>query len=386
MTIQNVSRFDRGIVKGDAVETEEGYIRAKAIVTRTGIFHYHNADGTTRRELRHPDDVWNEDSISSMELIPVTNNHPDEKLVNAKNFKNLAIGYTGETIRKDGNYILANVVITDQEAVDWIKNKGRKELSLGYTVDLHKEDGEYNGEPYDHRQKNIRYNHLAIVNTARAGAEARIALDSQDTVEILKEGDEMVKRKIKIDNEEVMLEPSTADYVEKLEEDLKNLRAEKERIDEEIAAIKDKLSKAEAERDSYKDKAASKEDKADEKSIALDQAAFLKAVSERVKILKIADETLEKAQKANLDSMSDIEIKKAIISQCRKSVVLDGKSPAYIEAMFDTILDDKNTQKVNVDNVDFSKDKTKFDGDSSTAQARQKMMENQKNMIKSGGK
>jgi hypothetical protein len=387
MTVEKVSRFDRGLVRGDATVTEEGYIRANAVVTRTGIFLYSNADGSIRRELRHPDDVWDSDSIASMELIPVTNNHPDEKLVNAKNFKKLAIGYTGETIKKDGDYILANVVISDQDGVDWIKNQGRKELSLGYTVDLHPEAGSYNGEPYDFRQKNIRYNHLAIVNQARAGGEARIALDSQDTVEILTEVEQMAKRKIKIDEEEVMVEPQTADYVDRLLADLKNLEDEKKRVDDEIRMIRDKLDKTEAERDSYKERVDNPKEK-DGATVAeakMDSAGFNKAVQERVRVLKCAEETLEKSKRANLDSMSDLDIKKAIIGQCRKSISLDGKSPAYVEAMFDTILDEKTSAKVNVDNVDFVEKDSKFDGESPTAKARQKMMEDQKNMINSKG-
>jgi hypothetical protein len=387
--IEKVARYDRGAVRGDATLTEEGYIRANAVVTRTGIFNYHNADGSLRRELRHPDDVWDEESIASMELIPVTNNHPEEKLVNARNAKHLSIGYTGETIKKDGDYIIAPVVITDQDGVDWIKNQGRKELSLGYTVDLHPENGEYNGEPYDFRQKNIRYNHLAIVNTARAGGEARIALDSQDTVEILTEVEQMVKRKIKIDNEEVMVEPATADYVDRLMTDLKNLEEEKKRVDDEIKMIRDKLERTEAERDSYKERTDDPKEKdgATTAEAKMDAASFQKAVSDRVKVLTFAQNTLEKSKRANLDSMSDLEIKKAVIAQCRKSISLDGKSPAYIEAMFDTILDDKNTGKVNVDNVDFPERDTKFDGQSPTAIARQKMMDTQKNMINTvGGK
>ena len=117
----------------------------------------------------------------------------------------------------------------------------------------------------------------------------------------------------------------------------------------------------------------------------MDSAGFNKAVQERVRVLKCAEETLEKSKRANLDSMSDLDIKKAIIGQCRKSISLDGKSPAYVEAMFDTILDEKHSTKVNVDNVDFVEKDSKFDGESPTAKARQKMMETQKNMINSKG-
>lgn len=375
-----VSRFDRGEIQGSAIETPEGYIRAKAIVTRTGVFEYRNEDGSIRRELRHPDDVWNEDSLSSMELIPVTNNHPSEMLVNSSNFKNLAIGYTGETIHKDGHFIYANVVITDSEGIDWIKNKGRKELSLGYTVDLVPESGEYNGVPYDCIQTNIRYNHLAIVNRARAGSEARISLDSRDTFEILKEGEQM-KKKIKVDEEELLVEPAIADYIQRLYSELTMLRETRDRIEVEIGALKERLESIEAERDSLKDKLEEvKEETTEEVIVSMDSKEFKSRVNARVKLLQQAESLLDADSKANLDSLEDLSIKKKIISKHRKSICLDGKSESYIEALFDTILDDNKEKKVNVDNVVFKSDSQT--GMSSTEAARLKMMENNKNISK----
>ena len=49
MKLNDVARFDRGQVKGDAFITDEGYIKANAIVTRTGVFLYKNPDGTIRK-------------------------------------------------------------------------------------------------------------------------------------------------------------------------------------------------------------------------------------------------------------------------------------------------------------------------------------------------
>lgn len=377
----SVTRFDRGSVKGDASLTEEGYIKAKAVVTRTGVFLYQNPDGTIRRELRHPDDVWENESIESMKLIPITNNHPQEKLVSAENSKRLKIGHTGETVIRDDPHVMANIVITDQDGVDAVRKFGRKELSLGYTVDLDETPGEYNGEHYDARQRNIRYNHLAIVDKARAGNEARIALDSQDAVEILKEVNKMNQKKIKIDNMEYMVDEPTADYISRLETDLKNLTEEKARVESEIVMIRDKLEKAEGERDSSKDMLAREEEK--NSMMNHDSDSFRQVVANRIKLYKVAETHLDSAIITKLDSMSDLDIKKLIIGECRKSVNLDGKSHAYLDAMFDTILDEGTKKSVNVDNVNFNAEKSKSDGsDINAASARAKMMEAQKNAHK----
>ena len=79
-------------------------------------------------------------------MIPITNDHPPERLVNAKNSKKLAIGYTGERIVVDGENVIANLLITDEEGVKAVTEMGRKELSLGYTVDLLEEKGVFNNE------------------------------------------------------------------------------------------------------------------------------------------------------------------------------------------------------------------------------------------------
>lgn len=363
--MKNVARFDRGTVQGDAVITDEGYIRANAIVTRTGIFHYRNADGSLRRELRHPDDVWNTDSISSMELIPVTNGHPNERLVTAENYKRLAVGFTGETIKKNGDFVLANMVITDHEAVNAVKNNNRRELSLGYLVDLDETPGIYNGDEYDARQTNVRYNHLAIVDKARAGSEARIALDSQDAEEYINDGvPEMAKRKIKIDNDEVFVDEQTGDHIERLEDNIRNLTDEMERVrrelseqKDELASAKKNLEKTEAERDGYRDRVSTSmkegmREKSMEMKSNMDSAEFKKAVNERIKLYQFAENYIAKDKISKLDSMDAIEIKKSIIQECRKSVNLDGKSDIYVEAMFDTIVDEKSIDKrVNCDNV-----------------------------------
>lgn len=376
--MKNCARYDRGEVQGEARITDEGYIRAHAVVTRTGVFNYQNADGTLRRELRHPDDVWDAESIASMEMIPVTNGHPHERLLTAENSKRLAIGYTGETVKKSGNLLMTKLVITDHEGVQAVKTHGRKELSLGYTVDVEPEEGVYNGERYDARQRNIRYNHLAIVDQARAGKEARIALDAQDAIEFFNEDKEMGKRKIKIDQDEYMVDETTADYIDRLENDLRNLRDEKRRVDDEIRMISDKLEKAEAERDSERERNRDmdREKREMKEMVSMDSAKFSQAVAERISLYECAKEHLDSQDLKNLDKMNNQQIMRAVISKARKSISLDGKSDTYIQAMYDTICDEKK-EKVNLDGVKYMS-RNDSSTPSDTENARTKMMSDQR--------
>lgn len=333
-----VARFDKGVVKGEAQITDEGYIRANAVVTRTGVFLYKNPDGTLRRELRHPEEVLKADSLETMKMIPVTNGHPAERLVTAENAKRLAIGYTGESISQDNQYILANFLITDADGVKDVIENNKKELSLGYTVDLVPEIGDYFGEPYDYRQTNIKYNHLSLVNSARAGPEARIALDSEDAEEIdITEANTMSKKKVRIRGDEYFMEPDAAEGVEKLQEDLRNLEDEKRRVEEEIARIREQLDKTTADRDNMKEKMSGMQEEIDRK---MDSNEIKRGVRERLKLYKVAEQCLDSAACDGLDNMSDMEIKKAIIKSKSRNVSLDGKSDVYVQARYDSIVED----------------------------------------------
>lgn len=180
--MKTILRYDQGEV-GNVEITDEGFLKATPIVTRLGVLIYKNPDGTLRRELRHPNDILRSDSLDTMKMIPITNDHPAERTVDNRTAKQFQVGYTGENVHPDGLFIKVPIVITDSVAVVDVQN-GKDNLSLGYKVDLVKENGEYDGHRYDFRQTNVRYNHLAIVNSARAGSEVRINMDSEDAIHI----------------------------------------------------------------------------------------------------------------------------------------------------------------------------------------------------------
>ena len=61
---------------------------------------------------------------------------------------------------------------------------------------------EWQGQPYDAIQRNIRVNHLALVEKARAGDSARLNIDGEDT-QAEKGGNTMSKRKDGLTPEEI---------------------------------------------------------------------------------------------------------------------------------------------------------------------------------------
>ena len=173
-------RFDLSSVK-TTYKTKEGFLRTDAVVTRTGIFTYHNEDGSVRRELRDHREVFNADSLASMKMIPLANNHPPTTtgLLDPTNAKQYQVGFTGENVHPDGENVKLPITVIDGETIKEIEN-GKRGLSLGYECDMVDEAGEIDGMRFDCKQTNIRYNHLAIVDFPRAGGNARINLDSAD--------------------------------------------------------------------------------------------------------------------------------------------------------------------------------------------------------------
>jgi hypothetical protein len=157
--------------------TADGRLVAEGLLTRAGVFSYRNPDGTERRELRLPDEVFRKDALDSFALTPVTNNHPPE-LINAKNAKRYSVGTVGENVQKDGDFVRARLVVHDAETIRQME-AGKASLSCGYEVELDKTPGvhpEYGR--YDAIQRRIVGNHVAIVDTARAGEAARVRMDA----------------------------------------------------------------------------------------------------------------------------------------------------------------------------------------------------------------
>lgn len=167
--------------------TEEGYLRDRPIVTRTGIFEYSNSDGSVRRELRLPEDVFDPASLASYRGKPVVITH-DAGLISKENVHEHQIGTILSEGYRSGENVRAEIVIHDTDAM---KDCKMKELSLGYSLDLEEAPGEWNGQHYDAIQRNIRINHLALVSEARAGEKARLNIDGRDSKKTLEGGDDM---------------------------------------------------------------------------------------------------------------------------------------------------------------------------------------------------
>lgn len=159
--------------------TPTGGLRVPASLTRTGVLTYRNQDGTTRREYRPADEVFKADSLQSLEDAPVTDLHP-AKMVDGANHRELSRGHVRDG-RKDGKFVAATVLVQDADLVAKVERRDRVEVSCGYRCRFDATPGVTpEGERYDGVQRDIVYNHVALLpaGTGRAGREVALRLDA----------------------------------------------------------------------------------------------------------------------------------------------------------------------------------------------------------------
>jgi hypothetical protein len=368
-----VKRFDAGEITS-LTETDEGFIRGFARVTRTGVFYYRNADGTTRRELRHPDDVFNLDSLNSMKMIPITNLHPESRLVTADTAKQLSIGYTGESFIPDGKFVRMPIVVTDREGIEAVKN-GREELSLGYEVELDEVPGTYDGVEYDYRQRNIRYNHLAIVDKGRAGPDVRLNTDEAEQISDYNNDKDKqssqprseIMPKLRLDNGCEYEAPQ--EVIAAVEGMRKQIADTQVKLDEANTAVEKQKAAADTATETAK--------KLKERVDGLDKE-IAAAVSNRISLERTANTIL--GGEVKLDAMSDLDIRKAIIKNQFPEAKLDDQTEAYIDARYDAAIE-LHTKNDEEDNSAAQQRKTVNTDVSSSGSIEDKVLKSRNDMI-----
>jgi hypothetical protein len=83
----------------------------------------------------------------------------------------LTVGSVGSDVRFVNPYLQASLVFWSRDAIDGIQSGRKKELSAAYRYDAVMVPGIFNGVRYDGSMTNIRGNHLATVETGRAGSD-----------------------------------------------------------------------------------------------------------------------------------------------------------------------------------------------------------------------
>jgi hypothetical protein len=184
-------------------KTSDGYMVVRARAARAGIYDYIGSEidpeGKTFaadqvvRVYRSEAEVFAQDSVASFLMKPVTNNHPSQP-VTAANWRDYAKGVVGKALR-DGDFLAFDIVLMDKATIADVEG-GKRELSNGYASIIDFTAGETeDGQHYDAQQKQIRGNHVAVVDKGRAGPLCRIGdaaacavIPASELIEILTDG------------------------------------------------------------------------------------------------------------------------------------------------------------------------------------------------------
>ncbi|MGS1116013.1 DUF2213 domain-containing protein [Castellaniella sp. UC4442_H9] len=311
---------------------DAGFLHVPGRVSKTGTQQYLrrelNLDGDPNARVtvyRPPDEVFAADSLASFGGADVTVMHPNE-LVNAKNYRKTSVGTIRGPGRQDGDFVVADLVVKDADAIAAVEKRGFVELSAGYTAEYQHSPGTTDdGTQYEYVQRDIRINHAALLpaGAARAGRQARI-FDNQP------KGNTMSKiitldsgRSVEVQDEATAA--LVSDYIDRLKKQVTDSTAE---IDKRQATIDGQVEQI------NQLKAATADD----------------AVNARVSAVLDARTKAEKvAPGLTCDSIVPVEIQRAALTKARPTVDWKGKSEAYVQAAFDMAADQAETTDAHAD-------------------------------------
>lgn len=305
VTRNDVIRLDASKMK----RTPQGGLRGPAAVSRVGVFQYRHDSGPKAgqivREYRPADEVFHEDSLTTLDQAPITDGHPSEGngLLTSANTTRLSKGQL-TNVHHDTTHVLSEAVIQDGKIVDGVLNGSRRDFSPGYTCKMDWTPGTWNGQSYDVVQRNIRYNHVAILppNRGRQGPSVALRFDAAIITET-----PMI---VRLDGKEYDLstEEGRAAY-----EAATNAK---------LAAATTRADQAEA--------------RADTLDAELQPLKTAKAKQEREALEASARKILgDKGKDVKFDGLTDRQVREKAIGE-DKCV---GKNDTYVEARFDQLLD-----------------------------------------------
>ena len=344
----NCFRYDVSAIQNYEF-TDEGYLRVKARIARTGIQSYTDANGGIRLEYRPEEEVAANAALDSFREKCVTKEHPPV-LLDASNTKDYAIGFTSADVSYSEGFVESTLTVTDKETIDEIMRGNVREVSCGYKVDYSPEPGiTSDGQHYDGIQKNIRGNHVAIVNRARGGAQVRLMLDSADAAVndlITHSQGAVMSANIAFDGVSFEADPALAAAISAERDDAKGSYADMKRQYEDAMA---EASKMKEEMDAMEEEMKAKQDSAEGRADALsEENAALKSdleAAKQINVDSLVEERIALIDKArpSLDSAFDFagksvrEIMEASIKAVRGDANLSDRSDDYVTAMFDTL-------------------------------------------------
>lgn len=367
----SVQRFDMGGRLRKAQPTSIGGAYIPARLSRIGVLEYRMADGSVRRELRHPGEVFKADSLATLADVPVIDIKDHTAILSPEDYRRASVGHL-KAYRHDAKFIEGDLVVQDADTLERIDSGERTEISLGYVCRVDMTPGTFDGEPYDCVQRDIRYNHVALCppNRGRAGPEVGLRLDT-NTWGVSHFSEKGPTMKVIVINGKEYEVGSQAhldakDAIAKQEKDeavkaavaevstkLDSVTKERDTLQGKLDASEKAKEKAEKSADEEKGKA-EEERKRQSSTVKARLRKFLRALMLREMDESDDEDEEEKKLDGIVDAaFSDEGAQKLMVEAIQKTdpeFKADGKTPEYIEGRFDAI-SDLDQKSRGVDNV-----------------------------------
>lgn len=348
-----LTRYDTARINRITQDAQTGFVHITNVpIACVGVFPYMKADNSVEMEAKLPTELLSEETVSSANSKPITDNHPDE-LVTQVNARNYMKGFTATNAHVENDKLKVDMTITDKSLIDEI-NKGKQELSIGFETEVVPKKGEYKGVAYDSVQRNIRINHVAVVEQGRAGHSVRLLGDSAEMIEqdVQKKGKRMDTTKVRLDGADVTVATADADKIIKLDADnadkakkIAELEAQIEEKKKELDELKGKSEEEKKNADEAQAKADAAEKELDSLKKEYSGDAMQKAVNDRLNLVGKVKPYL--GDSYDFNGKTDKQLKLDTITALDSSIDLKDKSDDYINAYFDAALQAKNAPRVN---------------------------------------
>nr|DAR64882.1 MAG TPA: hypothetical protein [Caudoviricetes sp.] len=163
-------------ISGHMIRTPEGYLVCKEVpIARIGTQEYRGMEfgGENPEKIyvvkRPEEEVFSKAALASFEGKPVVDEHPSED-VTPENIGRYIKGTCRDVRRGEGTLsdcVIADLIIYDKDLIQKIEN-GKRDISCGYDCLWEPEDDD------TYVQREIRGNHVAVVEKGRAGHKVSI--------------------------------------------------------------------------------------------------------------------------------------------------------------------------------------------------------------------
>jgi len=275
-------------------------------ISKVGVFPYSgrtlpNAPDPNKMYMvyRPASELSSPETIDSFKLVPWIDNHTmlgnEEDGMTPAEQKGIhgVVGeevYFAETDMFPDGALFSNIKAFS-ESMKSLIDAGKEELSCGYRCKYEYAPGEFNGQKYDYIQREIRGNHLALVNQGRMGPEVSVldhftfTIDAKDIImaeEKAKDQEEGAKKVMSLEEVISALE-TLAPQVQSLMSFMEKLKPmEEEEHGTNLDGEPDISSQGENKMEPAKAGDVEPEKEEEKKSAGMDQAEMLRQVTKQI--------------------------------------------------------------------------------------------------------